>query len=924
MATPLLKTKLYIPPARPEMVSRPRLIERLNAGLHRKLTLISAPAGFGKTTLLSEWVAGCECPVAWLSLDEGDNDPARFLAYFVAALQTIHDDLGEAALAMLQSPQPPPIESLLTGLINEIAALPGPGDRESCPYVLVLDDYHLITARPIHEAVTFLLDHLPPQMHLIIATRADPPLPLARLRARGEMIELRANDLRFTPDEAASFLNDVMGLELSAEDIAALDARTEGWIVGLQMAALSMRGRKDVSGFIRTFTGSHHFILDYLVEEVLEQQPSDIRAFLLKTSILERMTADLCDAVLEIGDWRSEIADHIQSPCFSQEMLERLERANLFVIPLDDERRWYRYHHLFADLLRNQLALAYPDQVSCLHQRASGWFEEEGFTEETIAHAFAAKDYERVASLVEKYARDMLHQSKYNILVSWLEALPKELVQTRPWLCVYQSWTRHWAGTREGGEECLENAEQVLSSLPPSGEPEEQPKEILSISEEEKRLIPGYIATVRAHYALTNEEIPRVLEQAQKALRLLPEDDYFTRGTAAIALGGAYWGMGDVSGAEQAFAERAANALKGGYHYRASSALCYAGMQQVKQARLLKAQETFRDALALAQGPGGRRFPNAGYPLVKLGELACEWNDLESARRDVDEGVELCTQLGHADLLAEAYAALARVQLAQRDFASVKDTLQRGDQLSRGTKLDPWAVCWLDDCRLRLWLSAGQLDEAIRWAQTSGLSVDGDFRYHHDLHHINLARVLIARAMQQPSGPHLNEALRLLGRLLEAAEAAGWVHEAIKVLILQALALQARGDRKEALAALARALTLAEPAGYVRTFIDEGAPMGTLLRQAVARGIAVDYVGKLLAVLESETRPSPSPLIEPLSEREMEVLRLLTTSLSSTEIAQELFISVNTVRSHIKSIYDKLNVHRRRDAVQRARELGLL
>jgi len=360
-------------------------------------------------------------------------------------------------------------------------------------------------------------------------------------------------------------------------------------------------------------------------------------------------------------------------------------------------------------------------------------------------------------------------------------------------------------------------------------------------------------------------------------------------------------------------------------------------MQQVKQARLLKAQETFREALTLSQGPGGSRFPNAGYPLAKLGELACEWNDLERAWRDANDGLELCTQLGHVDLMAEACAALARIQLAQRDFAGVRDTLRRADRLSRETKLDPWAVCWLDDCRLRLWLSTGKLDKAIRWAQTSGLSVDGELSYHHDLHHINLARVLVAQGVQQPSGPYLDEALRLLARLLEAAEAAGWVHEAIKVLVLQALALQAYGDSEGALAALARALTLAEPGGYVRIFIDEGAPMGRLLRQAVVRGIAAthgvawDYVSKLLAALESETtderRMPPSvasPLVEPLSEREMEVLRLLTTSLSSTEIAEELFIAPSTVRSHVKSIYGKLDVHSRREAVARAQELDLL
>jgi len=458
MSTPLLTTKLYIPPVRPDpstglrarLVSRPRLTERLNAGLHRKLTLISAPAGFGKTTLLSEWASqrvgesADGRPVAWLSLDEGDNDPARFWAYLIAALQTIHEGIGEAALEALVSPQPPHVEALLTGLINEIAEIP---DLSA----LVLDDFHVITDQRVNDEVTFFLDSMPPQMHLILSSRADPPWPLARLRARREMTELRTNDLRFTPKEAAAFLNEVMRLDLSPEDVAALEDRTEGWIAGLQMAALSMRGREDVSGFIRAFTGSHRFILDYLVEEVLEQQSPAIQEFLLKTCILERMTGPLCDAVTGGTD--------------SQTILTQLEQANLFLVPLDDEWRWYCYHRLFSELLRNQLALIHPEQAPVLHQRASEWFEGESFTEETIAHAFAARDYERVAHLVEKYARDMLHQSKYNVLSSWIEALPDELVQNRPWLCVYQSWTRHWAGMREGGEDCLKNAERVLNSL---------------------------------------------------------------------------------------------------------------------------------------------------------------------------------------------------------------------------------------------------------------------------------------------------------------------------------------------------------------------------------------------------------------------------------------------------------------------------
>lgn len=895
METTLLQTKLYIPPIRPSLVPRPRLIEKLNAGLAGKLILVCAPAGFSKTTLLGEWVTCCPQPVAWVSLDKKDNNLAHFLLYFVSALQRINKNIGETAFTLLQAAQPLSYESLLTELINDIVAAVE-------PFVLVLDDFHLITESKIHNAFTFLLDNLPPPTTLVIASRANPPWPLARYRVRGEMTELRAEDLRFTFAETAVFLNDVMGLNLSAEDVAALDGRTEGWITGLQMAALAMQGQTDRAAFVKAFTGSHRFILDYLVEEVLDRQPADVQAFLLKTAVLERLAAPLCDFVLERTD--------------SQMMLRQLEDVNLFLIPLDDKRRWYRYHHLFADLLYNKLQQRYPEQMPLLHQRASAWFEAAGFSEEAVTHAFAAQDYERAARLVEKYARQMLHQSKYNLLSSWIEALSDELVRARPWLCVYQSWTRHWAGLRDGGEACLQQAEQVIPG---------------SLSSTETRLLTGSIATVRAHYALTNEDIPCVLAEAQKALRLLPKDDHFTRSTAAVALGGAYWGIGDSVGAEETYAQCASDALQGGYPYRASSVLCYMGMQQVKQARLRQAQITYREALALATGPGGRYFPNAGYPLVKLGELACEWNDLAEARRLVDEGVKLCLQLGHVDLVAEAFVALARVQLAQKELDGVQDTLQQADRLLQKSKVDPWSYCWLDDCRLRLWLATDRLPDIGHWIETSGLGMDDALNYHHDLEHINLARALVAVGRQQSSEIVLRDAIGLLARLLAAAETAVWHHEAIKILILQALAFQAVGDGGEAAAALSRALTLAEPGGYVRTFLDEGAALAELLRDTAVRRITPTYVDRLLVAFAAEestshqhSRTAVSPLIEPLSQREMEVLQLLAAGLSNKGIAQELVIAIGTVKKHLKNIYEKLNVHSRTEAVARARALNII
>ena len=577
MPIPLLRTKLFVSPLRPEIVPRPQLIARLNGAIKSKLTLVSAPAGFGKTTLLKEWISGSDLRVAWVSLDPGDNDPIRFWAYVVAALQSLLQGMGETIAASLQSNQPPPLEYILTDLINafsEDTHAPKQTDTPSRKIILVFDDYHVITEHQVHETLTFFLDHLPPQLHLILSTRADPPWSLARMRARLKMIELRAEDLRFQSDEAALFLNEVMKLNISAKDIEALEQQTEGWIVGLQMAALSMRSREDKTEFIRAFTGTHRFILDYLVEEVLNQLPNDIENFLLKSSILEQMSIEMCDFVLDRTD--------------SQSILMHLEQTNLFVIPLDDERCWYRYHHLFSELLRSQLTLKFPDQVSILHQKASQWFENHNFREATINHAFAANDYVRVARLIEKYAQGLLQETKHSAVSKWIEALPPDLVLKHPWLCVYQSWTRHWAGLRSGGEDCLKHAERSLD-------------EKSNLIVKDRKIIPGYIAMVRSHYALTNEALTDTIEQAQKALRLLPETDYFARSTAGISLGGAYWGKGDVWQAERAFSECASAALKGSFTYRASSALCYVGMQQVKQARLQEARDTFLKSLALAE-----------------------------------------------------------------------------------------------------------------------------------------------------------------------------------------------------------------------------------------------------------------------------------------------------------------------------------
>ena len=947
MPAPILATKLYIPPPRANVVSRPRLVERLNEGLQRKLTLISAPAGFGKTTLVSEWIAalapstlplgeGAGVRLAWLSLDEADGDPARFLTYLVAALQTIMADIGEGLLGALQSPQPPPTEALLTTLLNEITSLPN-------NIVLVLDDYHGIDSRPVDEALAFLLKHLPPQMHLVITTREDPDLPLARMRARGQLTELRAADLRFTPAEAAEFLNQMMGLNLSGEDIAALDKRTEGWITGLQLAALAMQGsfstqgRPDASRFIQSFTGSHRFVLDYLVEEVLGRQEPEIQEFLLKTSILDRMNASLCEAL--IGDSGKKVAD-------SAARLDYLERANLFVVALDNQRGWYRYHHLFADLLRDQLAQRLPDQTAALHLRAGDWFEGCGLLEEAIAHTLASGEMERAARLVERIAIQMFVGEQQSILSRWIDALPESVVKARPWLCLYHAWAHHWVGLRGQVEEWLVSAETALARIPSApGQPGSSAIAGLMTPIERRSLL-GHITAIRAYNMLTSGDLPGVMELAPRALTLLSEGEH-VRTTLAVALGGAYWGQGNVLAAQDAFETARANALRGGHRYLSVPSACYVGMQQTKRALLHEAYETYSRARELAIAPDGSEVPVAGFPNIKMGDLLREWNDLPAASLLVVKGVEQATQLGQADVLTDAYVALARLDLAQGAFDEVWEALRKADDLVRRTSIDPFIVCWLEDCRVRSLLASGDLDAAMRWATDSGLTTDGVLSYHYDLHHINLARVFVAQGAADRSGPWLSQALALLGRLQAAAVQAGWVQEEIKCGILQALAIQAQGNRQSALEALERVLLLAEHGGYIRLFGDEGEPMRLLIsdfklqieKQSGGQiHPLTGYVEKLLAAF---TPPAAVPqpkignllvpgslqgkalMIEPLSERELEVLKLLRTEMSGPEIARELIVSLNTLRTHTKNIFNKLDVNNRRAAVHRAEQLDM-
>ncbi len=900
MPAPLLLTKLYIPSPRPNIVLRPRLVERLNEGLAagRKLALISASAGFGKTTLVSEWIAGCQRSVAWLSLDEGDNDLSRFLTYLISALQTIKVNIGAGVLAVLQSPQPPSTESILTTLLNEITAI-------SDSFILVLDDYHVIDSMPVDQALTFLVEHQPPRMHLVITSREDPSLPLSRLRARGQLTELRAADLRFTPAEAADFLNQVMGLNLRDADIAALEARTEGWIAGLQLAAISMQGHQDTTGFIQAFTGSHRFVLDYLVEEVLQHQSEHIRSFLLQTSILDRLYAPLCNAVTERED--------------GKEMLDVLERSNLFLVPLDDQRQWYRYHHLFADVLQMHLIEAQPELVSSLHQRASAWYEHNGLRSDAIRHSLAAEDFERAAGLIELAwsAMDLSYQS--STWLGWVKALPDVLIRARPVLSVGYAWALLDGGELEASEARLHDAERWL--VTPADK-------MVVVDKEQFRSLPASIATARAYRSLALGNVTDTVKYAQQALELTPEDDQVRYVQATSLLGLAQYTNGDLEAAERSLADFHTNLRKTGDILTLIGITFLLADIRVALGRLHSAESSYQQSLRLATGQG-ELMPLGTADLYRgLSELFVERGDLEAAAQHLLTSQKLGEQSATTDWRHRLCISQACLNEAQGDLEGALALLDEAERVYiRGPLPDVRPVAAL---KARVWLKQDRLAEAQGWAREQGLTVDDDLNFMREFEHITLARVLIAAGKSDREAGSLDEATRLLGRLLHAAETGGRKGSAIQILLLQALAFQAQDNLPHALAALERALTLAEPESYIHIFVDEGEAMRMLIeKQSRNRNHALSgYADKLLAAFTHPLAAQKFPIIhqkpgiiEPLSERELEVLKLLRSELSGPEIARQLSVSINTLRTHTKNIYIKLGVNDRRTAIRRAEDL---
>ncbi len=907
MSAPIVTTKLYIPPLRPNSVVRPRLLARLNDGLHHKLTLISAPAGFGKTTLASAWLARCGRPAAWLSLDSADNDPNRFLAYLIAALQAIAPTIGVDVMGLLQSSQPPTIDTLLPTLLNEIATMPQPA-------ILVLDDYHLLDAAPIDQALAFLVEHLPPALHLVIVTREDPQLPMARLRARGHLTELRAADLRFTPTEATTFLAEVMHLDLSPADIAALEARTEGWITGLQLAALSMQGQQDTSGFIRAFAGDHRYILDYLVDEVLQRQPAATRSFLLQTSILERLYGPLCDAVT--------------GQAGGSMRLEALHRGNFFVIPLDDTRHWYRYHHLFAEVLVAHLRAEQPDDIALLHQRASAWYEQHNLVADAIRHAFAAEDFVHAANLIERVWQALRQSRQDATLLGWLSAIPGQVLDHRPTLSVAYAHVLLANGVFEGVEERLRAAEQCLNTQAAerakSGDPATEAERSTGDTAASHQL-PGTIAIARAGLALARGDVPATVTYAQQAFDLAPADEYLLRGAANGFLGLAAWARGDLAAAHDIFAQGMAMLQQAGNIADVINGTITLATIRMAQGHLRDAMRTYERGLQLATAYGDSAPRGTADLYVGMSELMLEQGNLQAAMQLLQQSTNLGEHAGFPQNRYRWHVAMARIHEVEGALDSALTQLDEAEHLYMSDfspNVRPIAAL-----RVRVWIAQGRLAEALSWAREQGLSIQDSPSFLREFEHITLARVLLAHAQHQRDERSLSEVASLLERLERAAEAGERTGSLIEILLVEALVYQAQGNLAAALRPLARALALAAPEGYTQSIIREGPAMAELLIK-MAGGHPKEYIHRLLAAFGEHEyeHASPSiaqPLVEPLSERELDVLRLLRTELSGPEIARRLMVSLNTIRTHTRNIYDKLGVTNRLAAIRRADELEL-
>ena len=912
----LLQTKLYMPPTRPDWVARPRLLASLEPTPQTKLILVSAPAGYGKTTLVTGWLrqlhrAGA-AQICWLSLDEDDRDPQQFFRYLAAAVRSLPDVQSQLP-QLLQSNQSLPSRTMMKAFIHDVVPV-------LSPFVLIFDDYHAVDSAEVDGALAALLDLMPPQMTLVLTSRSDPGFPLSRLRARRELIEVRADDLRFTQGEAAQFLRQTMNLVLLPDQIAALEQRTEGWIVGLQMAALSMQNRagRDLDDFVHGFAGSHHFVLDYLIEEALQQQPEQIRDFLFSTSILDRLCAPLCDAVTGAAN--------------SQAVLEALERDNLFLVPLDDQRMWYRYHHLFAEMLRAHARTVQLDERRALHRRAGEWHARHGSPADTIRHFLAAGDAAQAAAQAELAWRAMDRSYQSGIWLGWVKALPDAIVRVRPVLSVQFAWALLDSGDMEAADARLQDAERQLAMR---DHPADSPDEMVVVSQTELRSLPITLANARAYLAQALGDVPGTVRYARQALDLPFDDDYFGRGLSALLLGFAHWASGELEDARRAVARAVDDMWTVGNIPFAISFTSYLADILLAQGTLHAAIRIYEQALTRTDALGARPVPETAVLHLGLSELYHELGETEAAASHLLRSEERGELMAFPPWYRHWSRTHARFKVAQGDRAGAIDILDEAKRLYfRHPVPDVRPVAAL---RARVWIAQGNLADALAWVRAQGLAADDELDYLHEFEHITLARLLIARAVVGQDAAALETATDLLARLLHAAEAGRRHGSVIELLMLQALVYATRGNNSAARASLERALGLAAPEGWLRIFVDEGAPMLALLQQ-VADAAAADglkpYIARLLAAFGQPEQPArsepdatvsaPQPLVEPLSPRETEILALIAAGLKNQEIADQLIISLNTVLYHTKNIYGKLGVNKRALAIAKATKLGLI
>ena len=902
-----LATKLYVPRSQPGSVPRRRLLDRLGDGLTRRLTVVSAPAGFGKTVLLAEWARHAVTPVAWLSLDTGDNDPARFWRHAVVALDRVVPGVAERVIPLIGSLDLT-CDGLVTAVINEMAT-------QTSDVALILDDYHLITLPAIHESVAFFVDHLPPNLHLVLASRTDPPLRLAALRARGQLAELRAADLRFTPGEAGALLHATAGADLPGDVTGALAAQTEGWAAGLHLAALSLQGQPEASNSLAAFSGTHRFVFDYLTEEVLDRQPEPVREFLLETSILDRLSGPVCDAVTGRDD--------------SQQMLEAIERANLFLVPLDEVRGWWRYHHLFAELLRARLDQERPSRAQQLHQAASRWHDEQGLIEDAIRHAVAAGDTARAARLIERHFDALVLRGEGVTLQRWLAALPAEVTGVRPRLLLGQARLALLSGRTEGVEGLLNAAGRAFAD---ATDEDYEP----SVGRAASLLVnpPATLALAWGILAELRGDAEGAIEHAGRALDRVRDGEIaletITRGHVAVA----EWLRGRLGDAERLMEARIARFEAAGEVNLAAWSSHYLGQVQRAQGRLDAASETYQRAMSVASVQGRPVLPGAGVAYVGLAEIAYQRGDTGGARRFAAEGIPLCRQLVYTQPLANGLATLAWIAHASGDAPGALAAMEEAARVAPGLDVAN-LLNTVPAQRAHLLLAQGNVSAAAEWVHQRGLTTGDDPGYAREPEHLILARVLLAQDRS-------DEASRFLGRLYDLAVSQQRTGSVIEIQALRALAYAASGDHATAIATLANALTLAAPQGYVRVFVNEGDSMRTLLSQViaaqrtdhVAASVPLDYLARLSSFFEPEETPqfrrgkrgaaAGSGVLVALSDREREVLALLATGKQNREIADELYVALDTVKKHVTHIFAKIGATNRTEAIARARELGLL